>query len=232
MTKNGVEFHHSNQDPLAGMHVNIEEANARLAKYRPLIDELLKKQTPERFEALSLHAPISKNFWTYDNFVSPGLRRKLQDTVLVDIGAGYASNIRNLARDYSVPFLIEIEKFYSNQKTGWEDVSEEGLHIIRFRSDILEVLVRLPSASANVIMNGIDHLIIPRGQYRTAMLQEIVRVVPPAGIFFGYGSDMASTSPYGPFVDVMPTGFVETNLLGGESALTPKFFIFEREQSK
>jgi hypothetical protein len=227
MTHKGPDQHPSNHDSLVGLHVNVDAVNARLAKYRPLIDELAREQTPQRFNELLLGSAISKNFFTWDNTDLPRVERKLRGVPLIDIGAGYASNIRDLAKKADVPFLIEIEKFYPHEDTEWEDVLEGGLHIIRFRTDILEVLARLPDAWANVVMNGIDHALIPAGEYREAMLREITRVVRPSGVFLGYDSDIAFDDRYR---DPMPDGFIRSDL-DDERNVYGKFFAFEKKKS-
>jgi len=196
-------------NPFEGLHVNIAEVNARLEKYRPLIKENHKTQTIQNIRELSLGTPISRNFFTPDNTYVSAFADVLRGRALVDIGAGYASDMRKIAKKFGVPFLIEIEKFFGNVDTEWEDVLKDELHIIRFHGDMLETLARLPDAFGNVVMNGIDRLVVPSGGYRQALFEEVTRIVPPSGIFFGYDSDIAADSRYR---DPMPTGFTRSPL--------------------
>lgn len=220
-----IESSHEYPDPFIGLYVNIADVRTRIEKYQPLIEGLRATQTSRQFRELNLGAPISKNFFTLDNPYVYAFAPKLRGKTLVDIGAGSASNIRSIAKKFGVPFLVEIEKNLGNENTEWDDVVEDGLHIIRFRGDILEALARFPDASANVMMNGIDHLVVPEGGYRTALFEEVVRIVPPSGLFFGYDSQIGANSRY---KDPMPAGFIRSSI-DDERNVNGKLFVFERE---
>ncbi len=55
---------------------------------------------------------------------------------------------------------------------------------------MLTTLARLPSACANITINGIDGALIKNQEYHKALAREIERVLLPGGIVFGFQSDV------------------------------------------
>lgn len=202
MTEGGHDQSITPIDVQSGLHINIEEVNARLKRYRDIIESFGKLQAREREhigEAERIIGfPLPSDDADYSEILEDviSLQRrekffdnKLRGKILVDLGAGSASHVRKIAEKFGVSFLLEVENQFPNKSTGWKDVSRNNLRIIRFREDMLSALARMPDASSNITLNGIDFLILPEGAYRKAVYQEMQRVLAPDGIVFGFGSD-------------------------------------------
>ncbi len=206
-------------DIFSGLHVDLRDVNTRLAKYKPLIDAFAARHDERILQPSSY--PYSE--MTEDIFDSPYFRKQLKGNALVDVGAGTESYVRQFSAKVGARYLIEIEKYNRNSKTGWEDLSQKGLQIMRFHSDMLDALARLPDNFANVIMNGIDiHIISKRveGEYRAAVFEEIYRITRLGGIFFGENSIEEEDE------EEFPKGF--KTLQGKEAFRGPYTFIFEK----
>lgn len=209
-----------------GLDPDVEEADVRLEMYQPFIDQLAARQKKRFMDIGRYWAPASMG--VEDNLDIDEIEReyyfsKLRGKVLVDVGAGKESHIRSLALRFGVRLLIEIEKHYPNDETGWYNVFEDELSIVRARGDILEVLSLLPDGSVNVVMNHIERCITPIDAYRHAMLEEVGRVVLPLGIWFGNKSDLRHFVPPG----FTRKTFFENNNRGFDG----QFFSFEKGDS-
>ncbi|MDD5586133.1 MAG: hypothetical protein PHY92_04135 [Alphaproteobacteria bacterium] len=55
-------------------------------------------------------------------------------------------------------------------------------------ADMLDFISRVPGQSVNIMINGIDELIVRTTEYHKALAQEMVRTVRPDGVILGYNS--------------------------------------------
>lgn len=159
------------------------EGGMRAARYAPLI-----MQT----ECKSLPAAVSKRW----DMILPRLLRNEVDQslfaralggqLLIDCGAGKEYWMRKFAQDFHVGLLFEIDAAY--QRTKVIDAGFPPIRIFFQKGDMLDVLARIPSRSANVTINGIDRTVITDDDYHKALADEIERVIHSDGIVFGFES--------------------------------------------
>lgn len=112
----------------------------------------------------------------------------LRSQLLVDCGTGKESWIRSFAAQFGTALLFEIDIAYQRTISPHEEAA--AMKIFCKKGDMLTVLARLPSACANITVNGIDRALIKNQEYHKALAHEIERVVRPGGIVFGFQSDV------------------------------------------
>ncbi len=112
------------------------------------------------------------------------MRGKLEEKVLVDIGCGthYRDMVR-LAGIYGAGKYLGADMRV--QDSEW---THHGMGVVVARSDMLEFVSRLPSGSANFLINGIDFLGSDE-RYLRLMIGELARAAYSGGVIFGRGSE-------------------------------------------
>lgn len=107
----------------------------------------------------------------------------LRGKTLIDFGGSKGREVRNFAENLGVHLLVNVDPTHSKQELG--TIFRCDLHYQKYLGDMLTVASKLPNASVNVVINGIDSNIITEIEYHRAMAAEIARITEPGGLVFG-----------------------------------------------
>jgi hypothetical protein len=118
---------------------------------------------------------------------------------VVDLGAGAKPEaFREFLKPYGPSSYLAVDIHAGGGKEPIEEIKDFGeivsseydetfsLSSAVVKGDMLEAASRLPDRSVNVMLSGIDKLIIPpQTDYGAALLTEIDRITRPGGLVFG-----------------------------------------------
>lgn len=118
--------------------------------------------------------------------LSPFFPKVLGNKKLVDLGAGEPGTMIHFALRCGVSEYVAVDRYwdYSRRTPPFTNVSYVN-------QDMLEFLSEQPDSSANVVMLGIDNIVLGNEhtmagmRYAEMLLKQIQRVVPQGGIAFG-----------------------------------------------
>jgi hypothetical protein len=124
------------------------------------------------------------------------LSQKIGGEILIDLG-GSSGSMESVARIVGAKTYITVDKYiakdspvdvYANLSTQSKKNASDPDKVM-VKADLLEFVSKLPDASVNVTINGIDGLIIPESDYHKALANEIIRVAKNGGVVFGINAD-------------------------------------------
>ena len=187
--------------------------------YHDIIEEAGITELPEGGEGLSTsYSHTWKNFELPNtlNSADPKLvklfKKTIAGNILCELG-GAGGRMGFLAANMDASLYVEVDKYPNHKKDdptpidptiggvkkrdfvikmpGAEDhVLIEGTHQeIHVRADMLDFISRLKDNSVNIVINGIDGLVITVSEYHEALAKEIMRATKEDGVIFGNYSD-------------------------------------------
>lgn len=199
------------------LHDLLTYNNPNLLQYQELIQEEHTASDNVPIPQQIGHAWINTFFditgETREGDLSPQGRdyfnKKLQNSLLIDIGGGAGQLMETVAKKFGVDEYINVDIQigkprdpyigYARTDADYSFLSEEerkqtmqGLDV---SADMLDFVARIPNNSANFVLNGIDMYVILTPKYREALFNEIVRAAKIGGILFGTGSDIWKADP-------------------------------------
>lgn len=144
-----------------------------------------------KYKGLEDYEYIKKDYETLDRL----LREHLQDSVLIDLGAGSGHFVKQIARKYKVGTYILVDRDSGhepseppNPQTAISNVQFEDQQRISVKADMLDFIARLRPNALNFTLNGIDRIIIDNIKYHEALAQELLRVAQKGSLIFGVDS--------------------------------------------
>jgi hypothetical protein len=137
-----------------------------------------------------LRDPEQKNFF----------EEHLKGQILIDLGGGVRSNLMTkLTQEIKVETYINVDigfDFLKNKQFGLPMSMEtvNGITKVKIGGDMLDFVSRIQYANKgigiNFTINNIDECNINNFEYFTALADEIVRILKPENIIFGFASPM------------------------------------------
>jgi len=118
----------------------------------------------------------------------------LGDSILLDLGAGDPKPMVDFALCCDVKLYLAVDLY-----CPYGDMDFKDPRIVLENDDMLRYVAKMPDNSANVFLGAIDDIVLmnPKSievelSYRSLLLNQICRVVPPGGIVFGVNSHIFS----------------------------------------
>ena len=144
----------------------------------------------------------------------------LKNKILIDLG-GANGSMCQFSADYGLSTYICVDRFEGALGASKEFNVNESLREIDVVADMLDFLTRIKSRSASITINGIDNFIVDNHAYRTALAEEMLRVVSPGGLIFGANSDPLKILQH------RSPPELERKFIKGGGGLVP-IYVFER----